>query len=332
MTRLRADTECALSIIIPLYNRSSRIGGTLASLPLSDEIIRQQEIEIIIVDDGSKDGSAEAAEAAARALGVQDMVHILRQDNAGPGAARNTGAAAARGRLLAFLDSDDFWCAPTLQTCLDLAHHDMALAFLRNLDTRAPETMPPMVGDATVEIRIHDTFLAAVAADNSIRFAACNVVIPRAIFEAHGGFTDQTRCSEDSDLFLRLNGVGPCLTTHGAPLVLHVLGEDDQLSRNAHAVQQGLDFMMGRAADHIYPDPSGGRALKNFLAQAVAYTCRIHFEEGNLLTAYGLILRRGRLLLGSDQTRWIWRLCLYPLLAWMRPHTYRMGRLRRAGR
>jgi glycosyltransferase involved in cell wall biosynthesis len=95
-----------ISVVIPLYNRREEIGRALAS------VLRQSRTpdEIVVVDDASRDGSAEAVEA----LG-EERIRVLRHDrNQGAAAARNTGIAAAWGDWVALLDSDDEWDARKL--------------------------------------------------------------------------------------------------------------------------------------------------------------------------------------------------------------------------
>lgn len=95
-------------MIIPTYNRArwlpEAIGSVLAQT--------RPPLEIIVVDDGSTD---ETREVCGR---FGDRVRYIRQDNAGVGAARNRGAAAARGNWLAFLDSDDLWKPAKLEVQL----------------------------------------------------------------------------------------------------------------------------------------------------------------------------------------------------------------------
>ena len=88
-----------LSIVIPTYNRAPLIGFALDSV--LDQV--EADAQIIVVDDGSTD---ETLAALAR---FGDRIQLIRQPNKGPGAARNTGVAAAEGDLIAFLDSDDLW-------------------------------------------------------------------------------------------------------------------------------------------------------------------------------------------------------------------------------
>jgi GT2 family glycosyltransferase len=101
-----------ISVIIPAYNRAGLIGETLRSL-LNQTV---QAKEIIVVDDGSTDGTAEAAKRefsvfreqfSAKSNIQHPTLKILRQANAGPGAARNRGLAEATGEFIHFFDSDD---------------------------------------------------------------------------------------------------------------------------------------------------------------------------------------------------------------------------------
>ena len=88
------------SVVIPLYNKEQYIENTLNS------VLRQtcQDFEIIVVDDGSADGSVEAAGRV-----VSDKIRLIRQENQGVAVARNTGIYNARGTYVAFLDADDAW-------------------------------------------------------------------------------------------------------------------------------------------------------------------------------------------------------------------------------
>ncbi|MBR2170351.1 MAG: glycosyltransferase family 2 protein [Alistipes sp.] len=88
------------SVVIPLYNKAAEIERTLGS------VLRQsvKPREIIVVDDGSTDGSAEIVERMA-----SPIVRLVRQANAGVSAARNRAIEMATGRWIALLDGDDWW-------------------------------------------------------------------------------------------------------------------------------------------------------------------------------------------------------------------------------
>lgn len=93
--------ENLVSTIIPVYNRAAMLREAVAS------VLAQtwRPIEIIIVDDGSSDDTVHAAEDL-QAL-HPEITHVLRQQNAGPGAARQAGMEVAQGEFIQFLDSDD---------------------------------------------------------------------------------------------------------------------------------------------------------------------------------------------------------------------------------
>lgn len=105
------------SVVIPVYNRAHLLGTTLDSVLMQSD----QDFEIVVVDDGSTDDLA----AVVAEVGDPRIV-LVRRDNGGGGAARNTGIDHARGRYIAFLDSDDCF----------LPHH---LATMRALLKRLPK-------------------------------------------------------------------------------------------------------------------------------------------------------------------------------------------------
>jgi len=98
-----ADRESLVSVIIPVYNAARYLGEALASVMAQSYGAH----EIIVVDDGSTDDSAQVARSF--------PVHYCRRPHGGPGAARNTGVRRARGGCLAFLDADDLWLPDKLE-------------------------------------------------------------------------------------------------------------------------------------------------------------------------------------------------------------------------
>jgi glycosyltransferase involved in cell wall biosynthesis len=106
-----------ISVIVPVYNGERYLAEAVASVRRQD----QPAHEIIVVDDGSTDGTA----GLIRSLGAD--LRAIHQPNAGPAAARNRGLGAAKGELIAFLDADDWWPDASLSrrvACL-LRHPDL---------------------------------------------------------------------------------------------------------------------------------------------------------------------------------------------------------------
>jgi glycosyltransferase involved in cell wall biosynthesis len=109
-----------ISVVIPCRNAERWLGETLASV-----FVQDVELDVIVVDDGSTDGSVAVAERA------PGPVRIIRQDARGASAARNAGTAAASGRYLQYLDADDVLEPGTLTArlaALDVSGADVALA------------------------------------------------------------------------------------------------------------------------------------------------------------------------------------------------------------
>ena len=90
------------SVIIPLYNKASYVAKAIGSV--LDQTY--DDFELIVVDDGSKDDSAEIA---SRAIEGYEKCHLLKQKNAGVSMARNKGVGMSHGEYLCFLDADDWW-------------------------------------------------------------------------------------------------------------------------------------------------------------------------------------------------------------------------------
>jgi len=109
-----------VSVIIPAYNSEQFVGASI------DSVLAQsyRPLEVVVVDDGSKDGT----KAAVRAFG--DRVRYLFQANQGPAAARNTGIAAATGDLICFLDADDLWTADKLESQVAFMEQHPAVGLL----------------------------------------------------------------------------------------------------------------------------------------------------------------------------------------------------------
>jgi glycosyltransferase involved in cell wall biosynthesis len=114
-----------VSVIIPCYNSEDTIVACVES-------VRNQTyktIEVLIIDDGSTDSSSERISSYLKELGQPANIKLVRQENAGPSAARNKGVNIASGDWIAFLDADDYWMPEKLHIQLKCLkeHPDLAL-------------------------------------------------------------------------------------------------------------------------------------------------------------------------------------------------------------
>ncbi|MEA3446546.1 MAG: glycosyltransferase family A protein [Bacteroidota bacterium] len=109
--------KARISVIIPVYNAEKYLSEAIES------VIAQKvdNMEIIVVDDGSTDNSAAIAES------FSPRIKIIRQSNKGAGAARNKGVALANGNFLAFIDADDLWSKDKLKKQIALFKQNPSL-------------------------------------------------------------------------------------------------------------------------------------------------------------------------------------------------------------
>lgn len=309
-----------VTIVIPVYNRAATIGAALLSIGAGG----RDDLEVIVVDDGSTDGSAEAARAAIEDGGMAGVAQVIEQENAGPGAARNTGAAQARGDYLAFFDSDDRWFPWTLDLLLEAlrAHPEGELFFLQSVDFHrgaAPDTPQR----TPLETRRFARFLDAIEAVWSITYASCNVIMPRRTFVDLGGFTHDVHCSEDTDLFLRADPAGPCVLVMAPAMLAREVGQPDSLTGSVRRVVEGLDFMVAKERGGHYPGGAGSEPKRLLLlAGATISTVRLCFARGYPHIAYALLLRNADILYRGQRGRVWLRLLLTPVLSVLRPKYY----------
>lgn len=124
----------SVSVIIPAYNAARTLRVAV------DSCLKQSipPLEIIIIDDGSADQTFELATS------LSGPIRVLRQKNAGPGAARNAGARIALGKWLAFLDADDWWMPNKLERQLALAA-DPSVDIVHTRTNRSHSHIPPLL-------------------------------------------------------------------------------------------------------------------------------------------------------------------------------------------
>ena len=207
-----------VSIIIPTYNRKACV------LEAVDSVLAQtyEDFELIVVDDGSTDGTRKALEQ------YGERLHYLCQANQGVSAARNSGLALSQGEFIAFLDSDDLWLPKKLaiQIAFMDQHPQAQICYTDELWIRRGVRVNPKKRHAKYSGEIYSHCLPLCIISPS------SVLMRRGLFEQVGGFDPGLPVCEDYDLWLR---VAVCFPVYFIPqsLIVKRGGHPDQLSRQA---------------------------------------------------------------------------------------------------
>lgn len=225
-----------ISVVIPTRDRRSQLPRALDSAAAQT----LAPLEVIVVDDGSTDGTR--ADLERRFSGVR----VLRQDRRGVSAARNCGIAAASGDWIALLDSDDEWLPTKLERQVEalrcepsrlICHCDEI--WIRNGVRVNPKRKHSKHGGW-----IFSQCLRLCAMSPSA------VLIAKSLLETCGPFDESLPACEDYDLWLRICSRHPVLFVD-EPLVIKYGGHADQLSRSTW----GLDRFRIRALDKLLRAP-----------------------------------------------------------------------------
>jgi glycosyltransferase involved in cell wall biosynthesis len=210
-----------ISVIIPVYNREEFIARAI------DSVLAQslKPSEIIVVDDGSSDKTAQIL------AGYHDKIRYIRQNNRGVSAARNVGIKKAKGQWICLLDSDDFWHPDKLK--IQQAYHD------NNPTIMISHTNERWIRDGK-EVRqkaYHDKPSGWCFRENLsfCKIAPSTIMIAKRVFEKVGYFDEDLEVCEDFDLWLRI------LRHYALGLVEEVLttkvaGHANQLSFKYHSM------------------------------------------------------------------------------------------------
>ena len=263
-------TKPKVSVVIPAWNAQGRIATTLQSVFAQD----YRPIEIVVVDDGSTDGTlAELHRLLAPPPAADCSAVVLHQENQGPARARNHGAANARGEYLAFLDDDDQWLPDRLSRCADALARFPAAAMVYS-DARQPDG--------------RQLIAAAMAHAPSMQemltrwwpILPSTAVIRRSAFEASGGFAPAFERPgwEDAEFFVRLREQGEFIYLPEALVLYHATMNHERAARyaaNLATLEALLHARYGAAARPLM------RESRAFAARAMAYKGLVEMARGN---------------------------------------------------
>lgn len=229
-------TADEVSVIIPSHNRRATLDRALTS------IFAQTAVpgEVILVDDGSTDGTASWLRTN------WPSVRCIARDRGGVSAARNSGIRAARGNWLAFLDSDDAWSPEKNAVQLAALNENLGyrIAHADEIWIRRGVRVNPMNKHAKSGGWIFERCLPRCVISPS------SVVIRRTVFDEVGLFDETLPACEDYDMWLRICAREPVLFIN-RPLIEKYGGHADQLSRKFW----GMDRFRVRALEKLLTNP-----------------------------------------------------------------------------
>ncbi len=204
-----------VSAIIPVFNRAWSLKRAL------DSVLAQEDanLETIVVDDGSTDETPTLLSA------YEDRIRVIRQENQGVSAARNTGIRAARGELITLLDSDDAWLPGKIkaQVAFFDTHPDVLICQTEEIWVRNGKRVNP---------RRHHKKRRGMIFEPSLNLCLISpsaVMMRRRLFDDVGFFDEDLPACEDYDLWLRTTWKHS-VELIDTPLIVKHGGHADQLS------------------------------------------------------------------------------------------------------
>jgi GT2 family glycosyltransferase len=267
------------SIIIPTFNRPDRLKFCLESL--LDLKYRPDRFEVIVVDDGSEFPPEKAIET------VRDRLNItlLSQNNSGPAAARNAGAARSRGSFLVFIDDDCFPATEWLSALASSFARSPKNAVGGSVLNALKDNRYSITSQAIIDL-VYDHYN-----EGGVRprfFATNNLAVPAEGFRAVGGFDPDFITAEDREFCDRWLQNSFNFSYAPEAIVYHA----NDLTLRGFCRQH---FNYGRGAFSFHRkqqrrNSADFRPVGMFYRKVASLLCRNFFDHGNSAKAYPLLL------------------------------------------
>ena len=263
-----------ISVVIPLYNKEKQIAHTLQS------VFNQtfQDFEVVIVDDGSIDGSVAEVEK------FSDLrIRLIHQKNAGVSVARNRGIEEAKSDLIAFLDADDEWKPEYLATQYYLSQkYPDCNVYACNYEFRDTEgkVTPtiirklPFIGEDGILSNYFE-----VASCSHPPICSISIMVRKSAIQAIGGFPVGIRSGEDLLTWARL-AVNDKIAYSKISLAVFIR---DEILFNKDQKQRipEVEDIVGKELLNIYAENRTMRGLNSYLALWHKMRTRIFIEKGH---------------------------------------------------
>lgn len=261
-----------ISIVIPLYNKAGSIARTL----LSVQAQTFQDYEVVIVDDGSTDGSA----GVVRSMD-DSRIRLFSQTNAGVSAARNRAIAEARGEYIAFLDADDEWRPDYLALQMSVVKkYPQCDVYATHYDIRSlgDNCSPAVVRHLPFqgEDGVLDNYFLVACCSNPPLFTSA-ILVRKTAIQAVGGFPVGVRSGEDLLTWARL-AVRYRIAYSRRSLAIFVFDQqlfnDDQRKRAPELID-----VVGQELTLLYRQHKDTPGLKTYVALWHKMRARIFIQK-----------------------------------------------------
>jgi glycosyltransferase involved in cell wall biosynthesis len=263
LTRLHTDTPL-VSVIIPAYNVAGDVARAI------DSVLGQTypSVELVVVNDGSTDGTDEAISP------YLNRIAYIVQDNQGAAAAYNAGIRQATGQYLAFLGADDYFLPGRLSAVMRVfeqeKHCFVTTDFYLALSGQGAVFQRRAAVAGRFELSTQGQFAAALQEN----FIFGQVVLPRGILDRVGLFDEALRYNEDWDLWLRCLAAGYRAVLVPEPLAVYRVGRPGSLTRQ-RTLRKAHDCrrILMKHRDRLPPMPLGrfsGSVCWHTMREAVA--------------------------------------------------------------
>lgn len=288
------------SVIMPAYRAPDDIGRALRSVQKQTV----DDLEVIVVDDGSGDRTPDVVRELAAA---DPRITLIEQENAGTAAARNRAVAASRGRVLALLDNDDVWLPGHLES-IGAALAAVPGSGLAFADAWTYQVQRRLVYRHTVMaerpvpagIDRPAGLLAGLGSGNFV--VASGAALLRAAYDAAGPFDPTVSGSDDWDMWLRVAAAGYGGVRAGTAPQIVLCDSTSSQSKDLRMILRTSIAALDRALDRPEPEPGALAPARRTRARFVAELAALEGRSGP-----GVRRQRLRHLAGAAKRRMLWR-------------------------
>ncbi|MDY9927886.1 glycosyltransferase family A protein [Methanosarcina sp.] len=268
--------------MIPLYNKEPHIKRAL------DSVISQtiQDFEIIVVNDGSTDKSADIVKSFNDA-----RIRLINQKNAGVSVARNRGINEAKADLIAFLDADDTWMPDYLETILRLrVKYPYAGLYATSMKTELDEESGEPVPNEGLILNYFKVCMTKDVIKRAL-FNTCSATIPKKIFSEIGGFQTSFWWGEDVDMWGRIALEYP-IAYNNQVCAIYYQNVVNSSSKRRRPVKIHPFVKTGREALKLGSVPDGViKDLEEYIQHIEMYTAKHNIQAGDKNLAFNLLTR-----------------------------------------